>query len=450
MKKFLPVILFLFLTCIFSFAQTRDVQEIKITSTWGGLGTPQQSELLITHKSKDYYVKGNKIEKRLIDNLLNAIESPEIKQFETRNLGITQEWLNAYAEIAVKEYADYYFSVAAPNQKELYLSSFKNLQFIEKILPSVLSGGWSDDFPHFEVEITEPDASKTIVSSDEQPSFMLPWKIVKNNKTTQTYNAEISRALAALLPKKFVNRDRLSGDNLRRVLAESVMRHIKEDWELLKAENKAGNTLNSLKSSYSIVSAEISPNHGIDFGKEWVNGNSSQTNLHAILIKDSFPKGFAINLRLPFQKEKVENLDLFLNKIDKYKELLFSVDWLKNYIETKGNVQLRFVHNRSFSDKAIQTFTTDMNKIGKSELIAEVEKEQENIALISAGGGLDYYQSYWLVFPSKKVILWRYGYGSLLNWNEKDFETKECSDYTNSVIKCVGASISPSGNITSK
>lgn len=451
MKKTLTIILLLFVTSIFSHAQTREIQEIKITSTWGGLGTPQKSELSITHKLKGYYAKGDKIEKQLVDNLLNTIDEPEIKEFQAANLGITQKWLNANAELGVKEYADYYYSVAAPNQKELYLSSFKNLQLIEKLLPSVLSGGWTDDYPRFGIEITEADGSKTVIGSDEQPTFMLPWEIVKNGETTKTYNANVSRAIVALLPKKFANKNRLSGENFHTVLATSVMRYVKDDWERLESENKAGNTLTELKKTYTIVSAEINPYHGIDFGLEWGKDKPTETNLHLILSKDTFPKGFAINLKIPFRFEKVENLDVFQNNIDKYQDLVFSVSWLKNIIETnKQSVQLRFVKNRSFSEKAMQTFADDMKKIGKSEIIAEVEKEQENIALIEVGDGLEYYQSYWLILPDKKVILWRDGYSSLLNWKKEDFVLKECPSYSSGIVQCIGAVISSDGKIISK
>ena len=353
--KILSITLLLFLTCIFSFSQTREVQEIKIISTWGGLGTPQKSELLITHKPKGYFAKGNKIENKEIENLLNAIYAPEIKQFQATNLGITQEWLNANAEPGVKEYADYYYSVAAPNQKELYLSSFKNLQLIEKILPNVLSGGWTDDYPRFTVEITESDGSKTVVSSDEQPSFMLPWEIVRNGEMIHTYNANISRALVALLPKKFANKDRLSGENFNSILAHSIMDYIKDDWELLESENKAGNTLSILKKDYKIISAEINPYHGLDFGLEWGKDKPTETNLNLILRKDSFPKKFSIQLKLLVQNEKVESLNEFQNKIDKYQDLVFSVLWLKDYIESeKRTVELRFITNRSLSEKAVK------------------------------------------------------------------------------------------------
>ena len=154
MRKIFPIFAVLFFGCIFSFAQARDVRQIKIISTWGGLGTPQKSELLITRKPKGYYAKGDRIENQKIDELLTAIDAPEIKGFQAANLGITQDWLEANAEPGVKEYAAYYFSTAALNQKELYLSTFKNLQTIEKILPGVLRGGWTDDHPSFTAEIT--------------------------------------------------------------------------------------------------------------------------------------------------------------------------------------------------------------------------------------------------------------------------------------------------------
>jgi hypothetical protein len=451
MKKIFLLFPALFIFCASSFAQTHEASKIRILSVWEGLGKPQKSNLLIIRKSKGYYADGNKIETHLVENLLKAAAAPAMKQIEPANLGITEEWLNANAEAGFKEYVGYQLSSVAPNQQQLYLSSFKDIQSIRKILPAVLLGIWTDDVPYVEVEITEADGSKTIISSDKQPTFMLPWKIEKNGQTFETYNAEISRALTALLPKKFTNRERLSGENFRYILAQSVMWRIKENWNLLEAENKDGDAFSNLKENYEILSAEINPHHGVDFGDEWEKGVSPGRNLHAILRKSDFPKRFAVALKLPFRNGKVENLEIFHDKIDAYRNLIFSVPWLKNHIENaNGGIWLRFVTNRSFSEKAMKRFAADMNKIGKNELVAEIEKEQENIALISVGGGLEYYQSYWLVLPNKKVILWRYRYPLLLNWSEKDFETKECSDRISAGLKCIGAVIEPDGNIIGK
>jgi hypothetical protein len=450
MKKSFLTILILFAACAFNFAQT-NASEIKISSRWGGLGQPQKSELVITRKSKDFYSDGEKIDAALVENLLKAINAPQIEKFELANLGITQEWLDANAEAGVKEYADVYFSMGAPNQKALYLNSFKNLKFIEKILPDALRGGWTDDYPYFEIQITEEGGGKTVVSSDNQPTFMLPWKISKGGKEFETFNADIPRAIVALLPKKFANRERLNGEYFRRVLAERVMREIQEDWEYLEVENKAADALKTLKETYTIVAAELNPYHGLDFGDEWGKGKTPEKNLHLVLRKNDFPEGFSVRLKLLYQNEKAQNPDVFLNKIDKYQDLVFSVDWLKKLLPNKRSaVELRFIQMRSFSEKAMKRFAEDMNKIGKTALVAEVEKEKENIALIGVGGGLEYYQSYWLVLPDKRVILWRYRYARLLNWSEKDFEAKECTDEISAGLKCVGAIISPDGNIISK
>ncbi|MEZ5428920.1 MAG: hypothetical protein R2747_21925 [Pyrinomonadaceae bacterium] len=450
MKNLFFALTFLLFASVCLSAQIRDVREIRITSTWGGLGKPEKSELIITRKSKGYFVGGEKIEKRLIDDLLQAIDQPEMTNFDPANLGITQEWLDANAQKGIEEYASYSFSTGAKNQQDLYYSTFRDMSAIEKILPSVLRGGWTDDYPRFGVEITETDSTKTIVGSDEQPLFMLPWEIIKNGRTVHTYNADISRSLVALLPKKFTNRKRLAGESLNRELAQAVMWHIKDQWEALGAKNKAGDALKILESDYQVSATEINSTHDKDFGKKWEKGSSGEKNLHAVLTRESFPKGFSVSLILPFQNGKVENLDVFQNKIEDYRNLVFSVDWLKNHIGTKGGVQLRFVRDSSFSRKALETFTADMNGIGRSSLAVEAERDRDRIALILVGGGLDYYKSYWLVLPDKRVILWRYGYASLLNWSEKDFETKKCSDYQATVGGCVGAVISPEGAILSK
>lgn len=451
MKKLFLSAIFLVLASCLSFAQVREIREIKITSAWGGLGPFGQSELTITSKNNGYYSKNGKVEKQLVDDLLKAIDEPEIKEPSLSNLGITQEWLNANAEKGIQEYASGYFSFSVENQKALYYSTFKDLQIMQKLLPSVFRGGWTDDYPRIEIKITELDGTNFIVRSDAQPLFMLPWEINSKNKTFKTYNANIAKTLANLLPKNFTNRERLKGDYLSSKMANLVMDFIEDDWKRLEVENKASDTFIAIKKDYKIISAEMNSNHGIDFGDEWEKDKILEKNIHFLLKKDEFPDNFAIQLKLTRQKDKVENLNSFQNNINKYQSLIFSVPWLKNYLESgKQKVELRFIRNRSFSEKAMKKFAEDMNKIGKKDLISEIEGQKENIALIGVGGWLEYYQSYWLVLPNKNVILWRYRYPMLMNWNEKDFKQGECTDEISAGLKCIGAVISPEGNIISR
>lgn len=427
-------------------AQTIEVKQIRIVSGWGGLGTGKHNELTISCQSGECKADGKKLPYELIVDLLRAIDSPVIPKPNLANLGITQEWLNRNAEKGIKEYAEFYFSTAAPNQKELYFSSFKNLTFVEKVLPSLFFFIRTDDYPTIEIEITQTNGHSIKLSSDSQPLFMLPWYIAKDRLKTKTYNAGIAKAVANLLPKKFANRDRIAGEGFSRELAETVMREIEDQWETLNVENKAGQYLKQLREKYTIEMAEINGYHNVDHGKEWVNGNTSEINMHATLSSPAFAKNFVIGLALPFRNGTVENVDKFLNSIERYKALALSIPWLNTYIKGNPNthLELRYVHDRSFSLKAMTVFAKDMKL--KEDLVKEIEKIQNDVCLLMVGR--KYYQAYWLVLPDKRMVLWRFrGYDALLKWKRDELSRWDCADYQG---ECVGAVISSDGKLISR
>lgn len=449
MKKLFPLsLLLLLLIPSLVPAQTNGAEQIKITSDHLGLGTTNRGDLVIKHKSGGYYAGSSKVKEQLILELMKALDEPVVSKPELANLGITQEWLDANAEKGVKEYAEDYFSTAALNQQALYLSSFKNPGFIENVVPWLFNFDRSDDYPYLEVTITDKDGKQTTVASDSQYLFMIPWKITREGKTVETYNTHLSYAVANLLPKKFTNGARLTGERLRSDLAEAVMRRIKRDWDSLDAENKAGKYLESLRSKFIIEDVDINPYHNVDYGKEWVKGNPSDINLHATLRRGDFPENFFVSIVLPFKDGRVENVDLFLNTIERYRSLAMSVSWLTEYLKAnpKVSIELRFVTDRSFSEKAMRIFADDMKGVGKEALATEVAAVQKDVSLIAVGR--DYYQAHWLILPDGRMILWRYrGADALLKWKPDDFTHKDCKDYQG---QCVGAVISPDGMLVPK
>ena len=404
-QKFVFAICVLFLLSHYALAQSSEVTQIKIISSWGGLGTPVHDELTITRKASSYYSGGKKVDIRLVNRLVKTLNEPRIPEPDLANIGVTQAWLDANAEKGVKEYAEFYYSTSAANLQALYLSTFKDVDFMKRLLPSLYQGWWTDDYPRVKVEVIEDSGSKVVATSEAQQLFMLPWEVTRGGQKVETFNADIAQAVTALIPRKFPNRERMSGEDLSRVLAGAVMRRIEAKWEALDAENKVGKYLNLLRGTYSLESVEINGYHSVDYGKEWVKGNSQQDNLQAKLARKDLPKNFVFGIALPFKASKVENVDTFMGSIDAYHDLVLSVPWLREFINTHPqlNYELRFVGDRSFSEKAMQSFTADMKLRGKEALVNEVAKIQKSVSLLVVG-----YRTWLMVLPDKRVVLWRF------------------------------------------
>jgi hypothetical protein len=425
-------------------AQQNHIVEIKIESTWGGLGTPRQTEEVITRNGQGYKSKHGRIENHLVESLLVALNAPPIPEPELANLGINQTWLNENAIPAVENYAAS-FNDAAPNQKALYQASFTNETIIRQVVSTLFNFVRTDDYPSVKVEMTFDDGSSASASSDSWYLFMLPWKLKRNGEEIATYNADISRAIASLMPKKSTNRSRIAGEGLEVDLAEAVMRHIEKDWKLLDVENRAGDTLATLRATYSVESADINPYHGVAYGVAWKGNQPHEENLHVILRKASFPASFSENAIFLYRDGRVSGAEDFLRSVGSYEELVLSVPWLKSLMGKYPGykVGLLWVHDRSFSEKAMNLFADDMNAIGKSSLVDEVRTEQNKIALITIQ-----YGDYWLVLPDKRMVLWRYSSRSgLLNFKPSDFPFQRCSDYNTVTGGCVGAVVLPEGTV---
>ena len=69
-------------------------------------------------------------------------------------------------------------------------------------------------------------------------------------------------------------------------------------------------------------------------------------------------------------------------------------------------MRISYVRNRSFGDKAMRTFVEDVKARQRQDLIAQVQSKVDDIALLMVGN--TYSESYWLVFPDKRLVLWQY------------------------------------------
>lgn len=420
------------------------VRHISIASRWGGLGASQDTELSIENRGGVFYSGRKRIDSEAVASLVSALRGNAVDKPELTNLGITAEWLAANADLAVmKNNAS--FADALPEQKSLYRRSFTNLEIINSVVASLFNYAKFDDYPSVEVRVTFDDGSVISASSSSWYLMMLPWGVISGSTSIRSYNANISRAVAALMPDKATNRSRLRGEYVAEELAEATMRYIERDWKLIQVESKAGDALRALRTAYSIRSADINPYHDVAFGRKWDKGLTHEENLHATLTRPGFPPNFFDTAILLYQGGSVSGVEEFLRDAKQYEGLVLAVPWLTQLLAKypKLGVSVLWIHDKSFSDKALNEFSADMHELGKDALIKEVRLLQKDAALLNVG-----YGDYWIVLPDKRMVLWRYtSVSGLLGLKQSQISTHECTDYHAVTGGCVGAVVSPEGEL---
>ena len=91
----------------------------------------------------------------------------------------------------------------------------------------------------------------------------------------------------------------------------------------------------------------------------------------------------------------------------------------------------------------MKNFAADMHAVGEDDLAEEVRKVQKDVAVLNVS-----YGDYWLVLPDRRMVLWRYeSVMGLLGFAQSSFARHECTDYQAVTGGCVGAVVSPEGEV---
>lgn len=272
-RAFAAILLCLFYPARPAAAQ-RSVVQVRITTSWGGLGKPEKTEVIIRKDGTSFRSGRQKIDGTLISSLVSALNEETIEEPSVPNLGITDAWLKSMVN---KNDVSPYWADAAPNQKDLFVGSFTDVSTVAEVVPRLFDFVRTDDYSAAEAHVTFEDGSTISASSHSQYQFMLPWKVDRNDGAVTTFNANLSRAMAALMPNKATNRSRMTGEGLERVLAEAVKQEIKNKWNILGVQNRASETLTLLRGQYTVESADINGYHNVDYGKKWSRGGPQET-----------------------------------------------------------------------------------------------------------------------------------------------------------------------------
>jgi len=421
---------------------TKSVRKIELHSGWGGLGTPQNFTVIIRRETgRGYTRNGMLINAALVNAFISSLDVPVVAKPQMDNLGVTAVWLRNNLHLAEKTVSGR-FADATPTQRSLFESSFVNPTLMAKVISDLFSYSSFDDNPYASCEVTFDDGSTVTAKTHSYYVFMIPWTISDRG---ETYNAAISRTFSALLPPETTNKQRLTADEFVSKLAETLLQTIEPEWKMRGVEDHAGDALKSLRTAYAVKAADINPYHDVAFGRRWEEKGPHETNLQATLHKPSFPPNLNEHLVLEYNQDKVQGLDQFLASGGIYESLVLSVPWLKEYLRQHPSetVTLEHVDQVSFSNHAMESFASDMKARGREDLISVVQSQQSQIALLHVGF------VYWLLFPDKHMLLWRFeGPRGFLKWQPSDFPAGKCGEYYRvNNGGCSGREISPDGEL---
>ena len=81
---------------------TKSVRKIELHSGWGGLGTPQNSTVIIRRENGRYVRNGMPIDAALVDAFISALDAPTVAKPQKENLGVTSIWLRNNLHLAEK------------------------------------------------------------------------------------------------------------------------------------------------------------------------------------------------------------------------------------------------------------------------------------------------------------------------------------------------------------
>lgn len=202
------------------------VDSIRIESRWGGLGTPSDKVYKVVRRGDRYVRRRAAVPAEAVDHLVAAIEAaPVARQAAIRAIA-TPEWLARAARRPHDDAAG--IPRCSDDAKQLFARRLADPAFAWSVLDRYFGMRRTDDNPNVTVDVALHDGRRLHVQSYAQPALMLPWSV----DGVETWNPELPRAIAALLPSGA--EPRVSGEFLESDLAQDVameMRHELDELE---------------------------------------------------------------------------------------------------------------------------------------------------------------------------------------------------------------------------
>ncbi len=189
----------------------------------------RSTNLTLVFSNGLYAAESYTVPASLISNLMAAAVRPWPKPgsnawpgftLDPANLGLDAAWLKTNYQRLLDSYAAKPGGIPFPNaserQRAWLTNTLTDLDLLGEGVRRPYATFWTDDYPSLELRFERDDGQIVEqvfrLSTKAQQQFMLPWQVYDGTNEFTTGNAEVSRAVAELLPPGFLNRDRVKGD----------------------------------------------------------------------------------------------------------------------------------------------------------------------------------------------------------------------------------------------
>jgi hypothetical protein len=397
-------------------------KSIEITTAFCGIGCVKPQKYQIDVVSN----------KGAVTRLLAALELGPMKEPSLDNLGIIPHWLDAAKH---KSYTRFDGRTLDKRQKAFFSRLFADERKADAWMKFEYRGRLirTDDYPSVAVTMRWLDGATFNLASSEQTVYMLPWKL--GVRKTQTFNANISRALADLLPANALNRERLAGDTLADEYATFLMGDSEDTLNRMNVEDTLGVQLLPLYKDFRIDTLALQSISSDDLDGEYAL--QAHVRLKSVPATNEF-----LNMTLFMAgAHKLVNVTQAVAAAQKYQHLVARVPWIQKYLRLHKDTsaEIRVVQDRSVSRQLAASLLADLREHGKTALAHRLKSSIPGMAFFYLNGPNQAYAR-WFALPDLTTLLWNYKGSTPLQQQIRRFPTWDWSGHVG-----VGALFSPDG-----
>jgi hypothetical protein len=200
------------------------IQSIVIDTRHGYDGGYCSGRLAIEPGPAGYVAGGAPVPRALVDELVRAAREPRDRlSLEELGLGDAARREHPSDAAALQEVVR---RTVTPTQWARFEAVWLDGDELEDFAARTCEVNWTHDWPDVEVVVDGSDGRRLRFASREQLGFMLPWEVDDGGVRRRSYSARFSRALAALLPPGFCDRERIAGTGVAEELEDALLRRV--------------------------------------------------------------------------------------------------------------------------------------------------------------------------------------------------------------------------------